>query len=299
MTVRSAAQNFYGTPIEAIATGEQVVRLAEEWGHRGWLSLAEYGLGQAYFIGGRYREAEAMLGRACAQLMGPDPKAPIGTTPKNLLLVSCMMKSVTHATMGELDRAKEFPQRAEALADESGRPFDHVAAAWSGGVLLLAEGNAEAAIQVLDEAFAQAHEHGVRIFVPVLACQRGMTHFELQQIDAAVDSLTESREIARDVGYTSIFLRCSIYLALVLQQKGDPTGALKMVREARNTARQQGFEGLEAEALLFEAMILPPVSEENKATIIHILRASIAISSRLDARPLLHKTETLLNRLLA
>ena len=64
------------------ATGEQVVRLAEEWGHRGWLSLAEYGLGQAYFIGGRYREAEAMLGRACAQLMGPDPKAPIGTTAK-------------------------------------------------------------------------------------------------------------------------------------------------------------------------------------------------------------------------
>jgi hypothetical protein len=44
MTVRSAAQNFYGTPLEAIATGEQVVRLAEEWGNLGWLNLAEYGL---------------------------------------------------------------------------------------------------------------------------------------------------------------------------------------------------------------------------------------------------------------
>jgi hypothetical protein len=126
-----------------------------------------------------------------------------------------------------------------------------------------------------------------------------MTYSELKQIDAAVDSLTESREIARAVGYTSIFLRCSIYLALALEQKGDPAGALKMVREARNAARQQGFEGIEAEALLFEAMILPAVNEENKTTIIHNLRASIAISSRLEARPLLQKGETFLNRMLA
>ena len=99
-----------------------------------------------------------------------------------------MMKSVTHATMGELDSAKEFLSSGpKPPADRSGRPFDHVAAAWSGGVLLLAEGNAEAAIRVLDEAYAQADEHGVRIFVPVIACQRGMTYFELQQIDAAVD----------------------------------------------------------------------------------------------------------------
>jgi len=126
-----------------------------------------------------------------------------------------------------------------------------------------------------------------------------MTWFELQRIDAAVENLTEARELAGAVGYTSIFLRCSIYLALALQQKGDPAGAVKMVREARNAARQQGFEGIEAEALLFEAMILPAVNEENKATIIHNLRASIAISSRLDARPLLQKAETYLNRMLA
>ncbi|CAN5427209.1 hypothetical protein BH10PSE6_BH10PSE6_03790 [soil metagenome] len=48
MTVRAAAQNFYGPPVEAIDTGEQVVELAQRWGDRGWLSLAEYGLGQAY-----------------------------------------------------------------------------------------------------------------------------------------------------------------------------------------------------------------------------------------------------------
>jgi len=111
-------------------------------------------------------------------------------------------------------------------------------------------------------------------------------------IDAARDSLTEAREIARSVGYTSIFLRASIYLSVALNQSGDMPGALKLVHEARNAARQQGFDGLEAEALLCEAVIAPPVSEENKATIIHNLTASIAISSRNDARPLLLKAET-------
>src|SRR5262249_41619905 len=137
MTVRAAAQNFYGAPLEAIATGEQVVRLAEEWGNPGWLNLAQYGLGQAYFIAGRYHEAEQMLGRACAQLMGPDASAPIGTTAQYLLLMCCMMKSITHTTLGELDAAEQFQRRAQQIADNSDRPFDRVAAAYSGGSLML------------------------------------------------------------------------------------------------------------------------------------------------------------------
>src|SRR3979411_1697137 len=127
MTVRSAAQNFYGTPVEAVATGEQAVGLAEEWGHPGWLSLAEYGLGQAYFIAGRYRDADQMFGRACAQLMGPEPSAPIGTTPQYLLLMCCMMKSLTHTTMGEIDKADQFQQRAQKNAHQNNQPFYRVA----------------------------------------------------------------------------------------------------------------------------------------------------------------------------
>ncbi len=185
VSVIAAAQNFYGTPLEAIATGEQAVRLAEEWGNPGWLNFAEYGLGQAYFIAGRYREAEQMLGRACAQLMGPEASAPIGTTTQYLLLVCCMMKSVTHTTLGEIDAADRFQRRAQEIADESNRPFDRVAAAYSGGSLMLGRGDPAAAAVILDEAFALAQEHGVRLFVPVIGCQRGMAYLELERVEAA------------------------------------------------------------------------------------------------------------------
>ena len=221
MTVRSAAQNFYDTPVEAVATGEQVVRLAQEWGNLGWLNLAEYGLGQAYFIAGRYREAEQTLGRACARLMGPEASAPIGTTVQYMLLMCCMMKSLTHTTLGEIDTADQFQRRAQEIADESKRPFDRVAAAYSGGILMLGRGEPAAAAIILEEAFALAQEHGVRLFVPVTACQLGMAYLEQERVDAARNILAKAREAAAAVGYKSNELRASIYLALALSQSGD------------------------------------------------------------------------------
>jgi class 3 adenylate cyclase/tetratricopeptide (TPR) repeat protein len=299
MTVRSAAQNFYDTPVEAVATGEQVVGLAEQWGNLGWLNLAEYGLGQAYFIAGRYREAEQTLGRACARLMGPEASAPIGTTAEYLLLMCCMMKSLTHTTLGEIDTADQFQRRAQQIADESQRPFDRVAAAYSGGMLLIGRGEPAAAAIVLDEAFALAQEHGVRLFVPVTACQLGLAYLEQERIDAARNILAKAREAAAAVGYKSTELRASIYLALALSRSGDVQAPLNMLRDARNTARQQGFGGIEAEALLCEAMVTPAKNASGRATIIRCLQASIAIAAQSEAKPLLHKAETLLGRMLA
>ncbi len=294
MTVIAAAQNFYAAPIEAIATGEQAVRLAEEWGNPGWLNLAAYGLGQAYFIAGRYREAEQMLGRACTQLMGPEASAPIGTTAQYLLLVCCMMKSFTHATLGEIELADYFHGRAQEIADTSGRPFDRVAAAYSGGNLMLARGDPAAALVILEEALALAKEHGVRVFVPVIACHCGMAYLEQGRVEAALEALARARAEAEAIGYRSTELRSSIYLAFALGRSGEVQAGLDLLREAQGRARQQGFSGLEAEALLCEAMIAPADSEADRAAIIHCLNASIEIATRSDAKPLLLKAQKLL-----
>jgi tetratricopeptide (TPR) repeat protein len=298
MAVRSAAQNFYSTPVEAIATGEQVVRLAEEWGNTGWLNLAQYGLGQAYHIAGRYREAEQMTGRACGQLMGPEPSAPIGTTVKGMLLVCCMMKSMTHAALGEIDIADGFQRRAQEIADESDRPFDRVAAGYSRGNLMLSQDNPAAASIILDEAFTLAREHGVRIFVSVIACFRGMAYLEQGRLEEARTILADAREEARSVGYKSIELRAAIYLALSLSQLGELHAALDMLRGARNTARQQGFAGLEAEALLGEATVTPINNDSDRAAVIRSLRASIEIATLCEAKPLRLKAEALLGKML-
>ncbi|MDE2376359.1 adenylate/guanylate cyclase domain-containing protein [Bradyrhizobium sp.] len=297
MTVRAAAQNFYGTPVEAVAIGEDVVRLAEEWGNAGWLNLALYGLGQAYFLAGRYRDAERIAARACAQLTAPDASAPIGTTPRYLLLLCCMMKSFTHTVMGEFEAADRFQQQAWAIADETGRPFDRVAASYSGGWLALGRGDPASAAAVLEQGYVQAQKHGVRLFVPVLACHLGIAYLEQGQLERPRGVLAEAREEARSVGYTSTVLRSSIYLALALSRLGDVQTALNMLREARNTARQQGFSGLEAEALFGEASVMPRTSEDDRAAIVAALRATIAIAAESGARPLLVRAEALLTEM--
>lgn len=295
MTVRAGAQNFYGTPVEAVAIGEEVVRLAGEWGDPGWRNLAQYSLGQAYFLAGRYHESEKTLAVAHAHLTGAEAGAPIGTTPRSLLLLCCMMKSFTHTVMGGLDVAEQLRQQAAAIAEETGRPYDRVAAAYSGGWLMLGRNDPAAAAAILEEGFVLAQKHGIRLFVPVLACHLGIAYLEQRLFDRARGMLGEAREEAKAVGYTSAVLRSSIYLALATNRLGDVQAAQNMLREARNTARQQGFAGLEAG----EAVATPPSSDENKAAILAALRGTIAIASESGALPLRQKAEAMLSEMLA
>ncbi|WP_441238677.1 ATP-binding protein [Bradyrhizobium sp. 930_D9_N1_4] len=299
MTVRAGAQNFYGAPVEAVVVSQEVVRLAEEWDNQGWLNLARYGLGQAYFLAGRYREAVQTLALAHAQLAGPDASAPIGTTPRNLLLLCCMMKGFTHTVIGELDIADELQQQASAIAAETNRPYDRAGAAYSGGWLMLGRNEPAAAAAILEDGFVLAQKHGIRLFVPVLACHLGVAYLEQGLFDRARGMLTEAREEAKAVGYTSAVLRSSIYLALAIHRLGDAQAAQNMLREARNTARQQGFSGLEAEALYGEAVVTPASDAEGKAAILAALHASIAIASASGALPLQLKAEALLNEMVA
>jgi tetratricopeptide (TPR) repeat protein len=299
MTVRAGAQNFHGAPVEAVALSEEVVRLAEQWGDVGWLNLARYGLGQAYFLAGRFRSAAETLALAYAQLAGADAKAPLGSTPNYLLLLCCMMKSFTHTVMGEFDSAEQLQLQAAAIAEETGRPYDRVAAAYSGGWLLVGKDQPAAAAAVLEDGYRLAQKHGIRLFVPVVACHLGIAYLDQGLFERARGMLAEANEEAKAVGYTSAVLRSAIYLALATWRLGDVEAARTMLREARNTARQQGFAGLEAEALVAEATVTPASDEQSRTAILAALRGAIAIAAESRALPLQRKAEAMLDATLA
>lgn len=297
MTVRAAAENFYNTPVEAIETGEQVVTLAEQSGDRRWLSVAQYGLGQAYWYAGRYVEADQMYGRAYAELSGPQAAAAIGTTVDNQLLICCMMHGIVNINLGRLDTAERYQQKARAIADRSGRPYDRVAAAYGDASLILAQGDAATAAAVLDDAAALAKRHGVRVFIPVVEWQRGVAYLEQQRLDEAKEILTDALETSKTIGYKAMELRSSIALAHALARKGEVREALEMLRRVTDTAQQQGFAGSEAEARLLQATIMPVTDDQSRSTAIRQLRVSIDISSRNGAEPLVRKAQALLDRI--
>ena len=148
------------------------------------------------------------------------------------------------------------------------------------------------------DVLALAQEHGVRIFGSVTACYRGMAYLEQGRLEEARTILACAWEEAKSVGYKSIELRAAIYLALTLGRLGEVRAALDMLRDARNTARQQGFSGLEAEALLAEATVTPVKNDSDVAAVIRSLRSCIEIATLSEATPLRLKAETLLSKML-
>lgn len=299
MTVRAAALNFYGTPVEAIETGQQVVELAEQCEDRRWISMAEYGLGQAYWQAGRYLDAAKLLSRSWARLMEPEAVAPTGTTIDNFLLICCMMNAAANTNMGETDTAERFQRQARDIAARSARPFDRVVAAFGDAHLMLGRDDPAAAVAILDEAAVLANRHGVRMFIPVIGWQRGVAYLEQNRLDEARKILAEACALSKAIGYKVTELRTSIALARVLGRIGDVRGALDMLQGALNTSRQQGYEGNEAEARLWLAIIIPARDEESRAAVVRHLHSSIAISTRNGAKPLALKARLLLSAIVA
>ena len=227
--------------------------------------------------------------------MGPEASAPFGTPPKYTLLLCCMMKSFTHTVMGEFDAAEQLQREAAAIADETGRPYDRVAAAYSGGWLMLGRGDPAAAASILEGGFVLAQKHGIRLFVPAVACHLGIAYLEQGLFDRARGMLAEAREEARSVGYTSAVLRSSIYLASATNQLGDAQAAQNMLREARNTARQAGLLRPRGRGPVRRGRGDAALASGEPAIILSALRAAIAIASESGAQPLLHKAEAMLN----
>lgn len=289
--VRAAALNFYGAPVEAIEAGEEAVDRAEQLADRGWLSYAEFGLGQAYYVAGRCRAAEKMFARACEQLTGPDPRAPLGNTPQGLSMLCYMMWSVVLGMLGEWDKAEVVQGHARAIADRSGRPIDRVAVGYCTGSILLSRGDFQGAKVELEKALKLAKEHETKLYVPIIACLCGIANLELGLVDEARSVLTEARDQAHAVGHASVMLRAPNYLALAQTESAD---ALENVRSVRAAARQQGYEGLEAETWLSEGRFFKMQPKADPEQINHCLRNCIAIAERLEHKPLVARAEALL-----
>jgi len=289
--VRAAALNFYGAPVEAIEAGEEAVGRAEQLADRGWLSYAEFGLGQAYYVAGRCREAEKMFARACQQLTGPDPRAPLGNTPHGLAILCYMMWAVVLGMRAEWDQAEIARGHARAIAERTGRPIDRVAVGYCSGSILLNRGDFAGAKLELEKTLKLAKEHETKLYVPILACLCGIANLELGLIDEAKVVLTEALDQAHAVGHASVMLRAPTYLALA---QGDSADALENVRSVRASARQQGYEGLEAETWFSEGRIFSMRPEADPEQTNQCLRNCIAIAERLEHKPLLARAEALL-----
>ena len=297
IAVRAAALNFYGTPYEAITLGEEAVALALRLKDANWLGFAEYGLGQAYFLAGRYGDAGRVLDQASARFASAPENAPPGTTGSSLLVLCHMMMAIIHASLGEFDRSQACAKQASHLAEASGLSYDIIAAAYGRGLSQMVLGNLEQAEAALDEASLLSRENEVRLFLPVVLCALGSLYLQSGRPEEAKTILLEAKHEAEALGHSSSVLLASTHLASAHAQLGEISRGLEMARACQAGAKQKGYQGIEALALFAEAAIL--TLQGASAEAIAQLERTVEITTRLGTRPLLALAKGTLARLLA
>ena len=297
IAIRAAALNFYSTPYEAIEAGEEAVALAERLGAAAWMGYAEYGLGQAYFVGGRYREAKTFLDRASARLTTAPENVPPGTTGSSVLVLCHMMKTMVHAVMGEYDDSLQCSRLASALAEKNDLPYDLIAADYGRGFMQMSHGNLDEAETALDEALSRSRENEVHLFLPVVLSALGNVYLQRGQAAKARDILLEAREEADALGNSSSTLLASTYLASAHALLGDTSKGLEAARACQAGAKQKGYLGVEALAIFAEALILS--LQGDAADAIARYERMIEIAEDLEAWPLQGLAKGALARLFA
>lgn len=299
VAVRAAALNFYGTPYEAVAAGEEAVAMANSLADSTWLGFAEYGLGQAYFMSGRYRDAEQILTRAGDRIAHAPGHVPPGTTGSSLLVLCHMMNAIIYASLGEFDQSEACANKAGDLADESGLSYDLIAAGYGRGLSQLILGNIDEAESALEEASRLSRKSEVRLFLPLLLCGLGNLRLQQGQAAQAKELLLEARAEAEDLGHSSSTLLASTYLASAYAQSGDLSKGLEVARGCQAGAKQKGYQPIEALAAFAEGMILSLQGVSTSAEAVVQFERTIKIATSLEARPLLAAARGTLARLLA
>ncbi len=299
IVAKAVALNFYGAPFEAITASEQAVALANTLAATAWLGYAEYVLGQAYFIAGRYRDAELLLNQASARLASAPENVPPGTTGSNLLVLCHMMRALVYVQMGEYDDSEQCSRQASDLAETNERPYEIIAALYGRGLVQMSHGDLEEAERALDEASFLSRENEVRLFLPLVLCALGNLYLQTGRAAEARDILLKAKDEAEALGHAGSTMLAPVYLASAYAQLGDIPRGLEVARACQAGAKQKGYHGVEVLAAFAEAFILSLQGASAAAEAEAQLDRTIELATRLGARPLLATAKGTLARLLA
>ncbi len=286
MAVRSGRRISTARALEAIETGEEVARLAGEWRNPGWLNLAQYSLGQAYFIAGRLRDAEQMLGQACSAALRPGRQRAARHDSEDPAAALLHDEERDPHHVGRSTRPSSFtsaPWRSPMKA--IGRSI-RVGTGYSGR---LPDARPRRPRGSRDHPGGGLRHHAEIWHSPLCPSGRVPSRHRVSGAGRLVDArktLADAREEGKVGRLYSIVLRTSIYLAQALSRLGDVPGRSACCAKREIPPRQQGFSGLEAEALLGEATI-PPASNEaerNLGSSPAVARAGLGIERRISVR---------------
>ena len=206
---------------QAVLVGERGSSIAARSGHVPTALALAFGLGQAHWYRGDFAGAIDTLTPRLPDARGPHRLAGTGTIgTASLMGLVCLSKA--HAARGEFKLAFDLAAEGEALAAETGQPYDAAYAPLATGFAHLMEGDDAAAAQAFEIGTAAARDAGIILQVVSHARYLGRAYAALGRIDEAYALLDESLAKTRELSLMGLTAWCMAALAHVHLASGSP-----------------------------------------------------------------------------
>jgi class 3 adenylate cyclase/tetratricopeptide (TPR) repeat protein len=223
-----------GDPDGAIVAGQQALAMATELGNSAIQARASLHLGQVYFDIGDIGQAAALLRRTVTALDGESETDDPELRPH---AQAWLARTLTY--LGEFAEGRHYGEEAVRLAMVKGRRDVPIIAHGCLGLLYLAQGDLEAAIQVLDQGLVLCRAAGNRDWSKATLAGLGLAYALTGGI---FEGLTLLEEAIKEGIRTGILHGHSLRLAWLSEVcllAGRRDEALQHARQALDLSRQQ------------------------------------------------------------
>ena len=254
-TQRTHIESIFGEADRAIMHGRDAVRIASTLDDPELLSAARFVFGHSFWIAGDYRAGVAELSVDADNYRAGLRVAGVGSS--GILAVDGL--AVLGDCLGQLGRKEEaFARGAEAraIAAEVGSTWDMNVANYHHVRALLANGDAVAALPLIEWNIEFGERRGLRMTLPWQLCALGNASLLLDRPDEAIDTLERAILSSRELG-----LQYCCGHALVLKAEAclaaGRSEAARAADAALDHARSHGYRAFEATALRLLAAATP------------------------------------------
>jgi tetratricopeptide (TPR) repeat protein len=256
-TQRTHVESIFGESAErALEHGSAALDLAERVGDPNLLSAVRFVLGHASLVAGDYRSAIEYLevdAEASQQGLRMAGVGSSGTLAVDIL--ACLGDA--HAQLGQWDAAWRRGAEARAVALESGSPWDMVVANYHQTRALLAAGDADAALPLIDQSIEYCNRAGLRFGRPWHLANLGEVHRMKGRPDEAIHLLDRAISDCAELGlkYPRGHAHLSRAEAFIDAQRAD---AIPVAEEALAFASSHHHQAFEVSALQLLATVSTP-----------------------------------------
>lgn len=285
--IRSYLSHYYwlvGEWDDAIETGRQALRAAEELEDFGLVVTTRFILGLALYSTGRFDEAIESLRTNSTVLTGAEAAERYGMFSLPAV-VSRGYLAWCFAERGEFEAALVPAREAKAIAERAGHAFDRVQGCLALAGVYLIHGMPADAVAELEPAFDLCERADILILMPRVAACLGYAYGLEGRMDEALALAERSLQRAEAMRLRSMHTLCLRWAAEVKLLAGRIADGLEIADQLRQRCQANGEAGNEAWALylLGTALAESDRVEEAAAT----LDKAIHLSERLGLRPLL------------